>query len=108
MFDIGYLCRRIFSELCDSGLRNQFLKGIDQREIFKEIVSTAFYNGSVISPSSVCAISSNGHNILEGIAFPFFNCMSKNLVRNINESEALKSVSKIRKLTGKRLRVNKF
>ena len=101
MFDIGCLCWRIFSELCDSGLRNKFLKGMDQREIFKEIVSTAFYDVSVISPWSVCAMCSNGHNILEGIALRFFNCMSKNLVRDFSESEALKSVRKIRKLTGK-------
>ena len=101
MFDIACLCWKIFSELCDSGLRNQFLKGIDQRELFKKIVSTAFYDGSVMSPWSVCAMCSNGHNILEGIAFPFFNCMSKNLVRDTSESEALRSVRKIRKLTGK-------
>ena len=100
MFEIGCLCWRIFSELCVGGLRTQFLKGGDQRSVFKEIVSTAFHEGCVISPWLVCAMCNNGHNIVEGIAVRFFNCMSKNLVRDISESEARKSSRKIRKLTG--------
>ena len=42
----------------------------------------------------------NERNILYGVALRLFNCMSQNLVRDISESETLKSVRKIRKLTG--------
>ena len=100
LFDIGCLCWRIFSELSDSNLRKKFLSGMDQQVIFQEIVSTAFYEGSIIPSWTVCVMCDNGHNILDGVALRFFNCMSKNLVRDISESETLKSVRKIRKLTG--------
>ena len=59
LFDIGCLCWRIFSELSDSNLRKKFLSGMDQRVIFQEIVSTAFYEGSIISSGqfALCAIT---------------------------------------------------
>ena len=60
----------------------KFLTSMDQRVSFQEIVSTAVYEGSVISPWTVCVLSDNEHNILGQLALRFFNCMSKNLVRD--------------------------
>ena len=101
IFNVGYLCWRIFAELCQEQMRETFLSGLNQKEVFNEIVSMAFYEGKIISPWSMPAICNKGHNILEGISIRFFNCMGKNLLREMNELAAAKAVKKIRKMTGK-------
>ena len=45
----------------------------------------------------------NGHNILEGISVRFFNTMSKNLLRQLNDVETASTVRKVCELTGKML-----
>ena len=42
----------------------------------------------------------NGHTLIEGLALRFFNCMRKNLVRDLTENESYNASRKIRKLTG--------
>ena len=101
LFNVRCLCWTIFAELCQEQMRETFLNGLNQREVFNEIMSMAFYEGKIISPSSVSVMCNKGHNILEGIFIRFFNCMGKNLLREMNELAATKAVKKIRKMTGK-------
>jgi len=61
----------------------------------------AFYEGKIVSPWSVSAMCNKGHDILRGVSIRFFNCMCKNLLREMNELETTKAARKIRKLTGK-------
>ena len=101
MFEIGCLCWKIFAELCQEPLRKTFLCGMNHRNVFIEIVNMAFYEGTIISPWTVLAMCDNGHNILTGFSVRFFNCMCKNLLREINELEATEATRKIRKIIGK-------
>ena len=101
LFGIGYLCWRVFAELCKDDLRQNFLKFQNQRRLFCEIVGMAFYEGVVISPWSAAVMCNNGHQILDGIAVRFYNCMCKNLLRTMNECKNVSKVKrKMRKLTG--------
>ena len=101
IFNVGCLCWTIFAELCQEQMRETFLSGLNQRKVFNEIVSMAFYEGKIIFPWSVSAMCNKDHNILEGISIRFFNCMGKNLLREMNELAATKAVKKIRKMAGK-------
>ena len=95
-FDVG-----IFAEIAYTNLKHFFLNGHDQRSIFKKMVSIAIFEGSVVSPWSVPALCHKGHEIVEGVAMRFFNCMCKNLMKNISERSSRSGERKIRKLTGK-------
>jgi len=101
LYEVGCLCWRIFAELSTECMRQNFLNSGNQRDIFKEIVTVAFYECVVVSPWSVAAMCEKGHNILEGIAIRFFNTMCKNLLREMNEHEPAKVARKIRKLAGR-------
>jgi len=46
-------------------------------------------------------IRNKSHDVLRGVSIRFFNCMCKNLQREMNEFETKKAARKIRKLTGK-------
>ena len=52
LFDVGYLCWRIFAELSRESLSENFLKATNQRNVFKEIVVFSFYEGEIVSPWS--------------------------------------------------------
>ena len=72
VFDFGCLCWKIFAELSEGGLRHKFLSCQEnQRAIFKELVTFAFYEGAVISPWSLSPMCAKEHKILEGIAHSF-------------------------------------
>ena len=84
------------------GLRHDFLSCQEnQRAIFKELVTFVFYEGAVISPWSLTPMCAKKHKILEGIAHGFFNCMCKNLIREISGTEANKVSAKISKVVAK-------
>ena len=100
-FNIGCLCWKIFDELCQEQMRQAFLSGLNQRVVFSEIVIMAFYEGTIVSPWSVSALCDRGHKLVEGISIRFFNCMCKNLLREVNEHEATMTARKIRKMSGK-------
>lgn len=101
LFDVGSLCWRLFAEIAYTDVKKKFLSGCDQREVFKKLVSMAFYEGNVMSPRFVPVVCDKGHDILDGLAMRFFNCMMKNLVRSLSERSTKKVDSKIKKLTGK-------
>ena len=101
VFDVGLLCWKIFAEIAYTNLKHFFLNGHDQRNIFKKIVSIAIFKGSVVSPWSVPARCYKGHEIVEGVAMRFYNCMYKNFMKNISERSFGSGERKIRKLTGK-------
>ena len=102
VFDFGCLCWKIFAELSEGGLRHNFLSCQEnQLTIFKELVTFAFYKVAVISPWSLTLICAKEHKILEGIAHGFFNCMCKNVIREISGTEANKVYAKIYKVVGK-------
>ena len=100
-YEIGILCWRIFAELSTTALKHQFLLSDYQREVFKEIVNISFFDGRSIPPWTVASRCNNGHALVEGIATPFFNCMSKNLVRDLSSVKNNRVARKIRKLNGK-------
>ena len=102
IFQIGILCWKIFAELSKTDLKQTFLTSDHQRDVFKEIVNVSFHDGCVVSPWSVAARCNNGHSLIDGLAIRFFNCMCKNLVRDVSEKESMRAARKIRKLTGKR------
>ena len=87
--------------MCRGQIQEKFLCSANQRGIFSEIVTMASYEGKMICPWSLAAMCSKGHNILEGIALRFFNCMCKNLLRSMNKVETGRVSRKIQKLTGK-------
>ena len=83
-------------------MRHKFLSCQEnQRAVFTELVTFAFYEGAVISPWSLIPMCAKEHKILEGIAHGFFNCMCKNLIREISGTEAKKVSAKICKAVGK-------
>ena len=83
-------------------MRHKFLSCQEnQRAIFKELVTFAFYEGAVISPWSLTPMCAKEHKILEGIVHVFFNCMRKNLIREISGTEANEVSEKICKVVGK-------
>ena len=87
LFDVGCLCWRVFAKLSWESLRENFLKATNQQNVFKEIVILSFYEGEIVSPWSFAVMCENGHNILQGISVRFFNTMSKNLFRQLNNVE---------------------
>ena len=50
LFNVGCLCWTIFLELCQEQMRQTFLSGLNQREVFNEIVSMAFYEERLFPP----------------------------------------------------------
>lgn len=98
-FKIGALCWQVFAELSKSDLKNRFLTCQNQRFAFEEIINIVFYEKCSDYSWSIATMCANGHNILEGISKRFFNCMIKNLMRNLREEDSSKSSRKIRKLT---------
>ena len=49
-FNVGCLCWRVFAEMCQGQIREKFLCSANQRGIFAEIVTMAFYEGKIICP----------------------------------------------------------
>ena len=45
IFNIGILCWRKFAEISMTGLKQKFMSSDNHREVFKEIVNLAFYDG---------------------------------------------------------------
>ena len=101
LFDVGYLCWRVFAQLSRESLSENFLKATNQRNVFKKIVVLSFYEGEIVSPLSIAEMCENGPNILEGISVRFFSTMCKNLLRQLNDVETAITVRKVRKLTRK-------
>ena len=63
VFDFGCLCWKIFAELSEGRLRHNFLSCQEnQRAIFKELVTFAFYEGAVISPWSLISVCKRTQN----------------------------------------------
>ena len=91
-----------------TGLKQKFMSSDNHREVFKEIVNLAFYDGCLLSHWAVSSMCTNGHAIIEGSALRFFNCMCKNVVRDLSERDSHRNETKIKKLTGKRYGLNKF
>ena len=52
LFDVGYLCWRVFAELSRESLSENFLKVTNQRNVFKEIAVLFFYEGEIVPPWS--------------------------------------------------------
>ena len=102
IFNIGILCWKVFAEISMTELKQKLLRCDHQRDVFKKIVNISFYDTCAMLPWSFASICSNGHDIIDGIAMRFFNCMCKNLVRDLNESESSRAARKIRKLCCKR------
>ena len=101
LFAVGCLCWRIFAELCSETLRENFLNLSNHRGVFIELVSISFYESEIISPWSISILCEKAHNILKGISIRFFNTMSKNILRQVNDQQPSTTQRKIRKLTGK-------
>ena len=103
VFDFGCLCWKIFAELSEGRLRHNCLSCQEnQRAIFKELVTFAFYEGAVISPRSLESYRCvKEHKILEEIAYVFFNCMCKNLIQEISGTKPNQVSAKICKVVGK-------
>ena len=102
IFNIGIFCWKIFAEISMTGLKQKFMSSDNHREVLKEIVNLAFYDGYVLSHWAVSSMCTNGHAIIEGLALRFFNCMCKNLIRNLSERDSHRNATKIKKLSGKR------
>ena len=102
-FKVGILCWRIFAELSQNDLKKSFLNGLRQREVFTQIVNITFYDGTLILQWCVPALCRNGHNLLQRVSTRFYNCMCKNLVRDLSERENSRSTRKIQKLSGKKV-----
>ena len=100
---IGCLCWKIFAELSEGGLRHKFLSCQEnQRAIFKELVTFAFYEGAVISPWSLTPMCAQKNTkSLKELHMIFCDCMCKNLIREISGTEANKVSAKICKVVGK-------
>ena len=98
-FKIGCLCWNVFAELSSEKLRQDFLSATNQRGVFVNIVLMAFYEQAIVPPWSVAVVCEKGHNILEGISSRYFNCMCKNLIRQINSLQISKEVRKLRKFS---------
>ena len=101
LFGFGCLCWSVFAELFNDSLQQRFYRRITKEKFFSEIVSLAFYENTVVSSWSMPAMCDEGHNILKGITTRFYNCMFKNMMRQLNDTEAVKASGKIRKLCGK-------
>ena len=102
IFNIGVLCWKVFAEISMTDLKQKLLRCDHQRDVFKKILNISFYNACAMLHWSFASICSNGHYIINGIAMRFFNCMCKNLVRALSESESSRTARKIRKICGKR------
>ena len=102
-FKIGILCWRKFAELLQNDLKKSFLNGLRQRGVFTQIVNITFYDGTLISQWYGPALCHNGHNLLEGVSARFYNCMCKNLVRDLSARESNRSTRKIQKLCGEKV-----
>ena len=63
LFDVGYLCWRVFAELSRESLSENFLEASNQRNVFKEIIVLPFYKGEIVSPWSFAVMCENGPNI---------------------------------------------
>ena len=98
VYEIGCLCWKVFAELCNSDLKKSFLSAENQQEIFKEIVNISYFNDDVAF-RSIPALCSNGHNIVEGVSIRFYNCMCKNLIRQLTEKGRGGTSAKIKKLS---------
>ena len=98
LHEIGCLCWKFFAELCNSDLKKSFLSAKNQQEIFKEIINISYFNDDVAF-RSLSALCSNGKNIVERVSIRFYNCLCKNLIRQLTEKERRGTSAKIRKLS---------
>ena len=90
-------------EYLQNNWKKSFLNGLRQREVFTQIVNITFYDGTLISHWCVPALCHKEHNLLEGVLARFYNCMCKNLVRDVSERENNRSIKKVQKLFGKKM-----
>jgi hypothetical protein len=101
-----FQCWRIYEEIKETAtLKEKLLAACNQRALFNKVVERAIEvdNGLVMVDANYCT---KGHDIREHIWRRFFNCVAKNLVKELtsaanptNEKSAKKR--KIAKLTSK-------
>jgi len=72
LLGVGCFCWQVFAELSGQSMQQKFLNVHNQRDVFREIVTLAFYKGVGVSPWSVTVMCAKGHNILEGLSIRFF------------------------------------
>ena len=91
MFDLDCLCWMVLAEVSNKNLKNNFLSGHEQRNIFVKLVYVyiAFYGNSLFQFATTGAVCCKGHNLVEEFAMRFFNCLCKNFVHQVAE-ECLK------------------
>ena len=62
------------------------------------VKSRISYFNDDVAFRSLPVLCSNGHNIVEGVSIRFYNCMCKNLIRQLTEKGRRGTSAKIRKL----------
>jgi len=97
-------CWRIYEDIRSSpSLKDNLLGGTNQRSLFVKIAERAVENEQLMIDSNYCY---KGHNLKELIARRFFNCVGKNLAKELTAATLLSidqpsKKRKIAKLTGK-------
>jgi hypothetical protein len=97
-------CWRVFEDLRSSAdLKDKLLGAENQQTLFVKVVERAVENGNLFIADNYC---NKGHNLKEQISRRFFNCVAKNLARDLTaqanrQSDKSAKKRKIAKLTSK-------
>ncbi len=114
-FTVGLKCWNVFSVIQKSGdLKNKFMDSTvsNKKLLFAEIIRILITEDMVMSDESVGEYTitdtccPKGHNFVSSLACRFFNCMCKNLVKQLtarNVDAAAKTKLKVAKLSSSQL-----
>lgn len=95
IYELGILCWRAFAEIKRTiELRRKFLLSMNHRNLFSTVMDFIIGdNFGLFFGHTHCTI---GHEVLKDFCIRFFNCMSKNFVKD--ESDTVQQGSRKRKL----------
>ena len=89
-FSMSVHCWQVYEEIkLSPDLKNRLMKTTSQRSLFCKVVDRSIYSaGSTIAFCSP-TMCTKGHDLKRLFAFKFFNCVAKNLVRDMtNKADA--------------------
>uniref|UniRef100_A0A1I8G8N8 THAP-type domain-containing protein n=1 Tax=Macrostomum lignano TaxID=282301 RepID=A0A1I8G8N8_9PLAT len=101
LFQLGIMCWRTFMEVKSTPkLRDKFLSAANQRALFYHVMDLVLadnYSYQILFGRTHCT---NGHELVQEVTNRFFNCMAKNMTKQINQVDATAALQrKLKKLT---------
>ncbi len=94
----------VFRCIINGDLKDYFLSSPRQKSVFVQLVKRLLADDEQLCEIAVKTSCESGHNFGDGLTSTFFNCMAKNLVRNLAEKEIQKEKEKRQKRKAEKMK----